>query len=164
MHYTLRRAARFFWRALWLRCPECGDKPIFVPWHKVRSLRNWFTPLDGCPRCGYAYEREPGYFLMSIWAINYGGGCVLGIVIYVILETCFQLPLSTLLVLVILPVVVFNFLFARHSKAFFLALDHFFDPHNTDGDDDGGNKLPPTPPTAPSAPEKSPSCEPPAFV
>jgi hypothetical protein len=25
-------------------------------------------------RGGYPYEREPGYYLMSIWAINYGAG------------------------------------------------------------------------------------------
>ena len=36
--------------------------------------------------------------------------------------------------------VVFNLLFARHSKAIFVAWDHFFYPHEREGGDDGGNK------------------------
>lgn len=164
MNPKFRRALLYFFRAMRLKCPECGIKPIFVPLLKLRSLRDWFTPLDGCPRCGYAYERETGYFLLSIWAINYGFGSIVGILIYAILEFRFHLSLPVLLISVISPVIIFNFLFARHSKAFFLALDHFFDPHHKDGDDDGGSKLPHPHPTTPSAPEKSPSCEPPVVV
>ena len=59
--------------ALWhYVCPECGISPIFTPMRNVRTLYDWFTPLDGCPICGYAYEREQGYFLLSIWGLNYG--------------------------------------------------------------------------------------------
>jgi len=133
----------FFTRALRLRCPECGRSPIFVPLRHLRRLRDWFTPLDGCPRCGYAYERETGYFLLSIWAINYGVGSLLGLAIYVILESFFTLPLPELLFWVIAPVVLFNLFFARHAKALFLALDHFFDPHRKGGDGDGGSKTQP---------------------
>jgi hypothetical protein len=131
---------------------------VFLPILKTRRLRDYFTPLDGCPRCGYAYERETGYFLLSIWAINYGFGSILGIAIYCYLEWNYHLPLPLLLVGVITPVVLFNFLFARHSKAFFLALDHYFDPHKKDGSGgDGGsgkenppiNPVPATPVTAP---------------
>src|SRR5690349_15607465 len=70
----------FIARALHLRCPECGISPLFIPAKKARSIWNWFTPLDGCPRCGYAYERETGYFLLATWAVNYGvvGGLGLG--------------------------------------------------------------------------------------
>lgn len=138
----IRKAWVFFFRALRLRCPECGTSPVFVPLRHLRRLRDWFTPLDGCPRCGYAYERETGYFLLSIWAINYGVGSLLGLTIYVILESFFTLPLPELLFWVIAPVVLFNLIFARHAKALFLALDHFFDPHRKDGDGDGGNKTP----------------------
>ena len=144
------KALRYLLRALRLRCPTCGISPIFVPWHRLNSLRDWFTPLDGCPRCGYAYERETGYFLLSIWAVNYGVGSLMGISIYLILETFCHLPLKSLLFWVIAPVVVFNILFARHSKSLFLALDHYFDPHEKDGGD-GGEKVPGQPqPRAPT--------------
>lgn len=132
-----------------LRCPVCGKHPIFIPWHRLRSLSDWFSPLDGCPRCGYAYERETGYFLLSIWAVNYGLGSFLGLAIYLILETCFRLPLQELLFWVIAPVVVFNLLFARHSKSLFMALDHYFDPQINDGGGDGGNRALPDPTSPP---------------
>ncbi len=134
-------------RALMLRCPVCGITHIFLPFFRTRSLRDWFTPLDGCPRCGYPYEREPGYFLASTWVINYGTGSILGIFIYVILESFYHLDIVSLLLAVLSPIVVFNILFARHSKSIFIALDHFFDPHEKDSGDEGGN-LPNThPPT-----------------
>lgn len=138
-------ALTYLGRALRLRCPVCGEKPIFVPVTKVRRIHDWFTPLDGCPRCGYPYEREPGYFLMSIWAINYGFGSIVGLIIYGVLEWKFELPVWQLLAAVLIPVFLFSIFFARHSKSLFLAFDLYFDPHRRDGGSDGGNK-PPTPP------------------
>lgn len=129
----------YLWRAMILRCPVCGKSHIFLPLGKTRSLRDWFTPLDGCPRCGYPYEREPGYFLVSTWVINYGAGSLLGIAIYIILECFAHLEIHQLLLAVISPIVLFNILFARHSKALFIAVDHFCDPHEKDPGDDGGN-------------------------
>lgn len=109
-------------------------------------------PLDGCPRCGYAYDREPGYFLLSIWAINYGVGSLLGLTIYLVLEWKFDLPLSELLAWVLIPVVFFNLLFVRHSKAYFIAFDHWWDPHRRDGGDGGGNQPLVPPPRIPAPP------------
>lgn len=96
---------------------------------------------------------------MAIWAVNYGVGSVLGIILYLILEWYFDLPLKWLLAAVALPIVCFNILFARHSKALFLAVDLFFDPHERGGDDDGGNKRR-EPVPAPDAGGKSPCREP----
>ena len=79
MKFKLQRAWTYFYRSCRLRCVECGTRPIFTPLLKIRSLRDYFTPLDGCPRCGYAYERETGYFLLAIWMINYGFGSLAGI-------------------------------------------------------------------------------------
>lgn len=166
MNLKVRRALDYFFRACRLKCVECGTRPIFAPLLEIRSLRDYFTPLDGCPRCGYAYERETGYFLLSIWAINYGIGSIAGIGLYFYLEFNHQLPLPTLLACVVLPVIAFNFVFARHSKAFFLALDHYFDPHiKEDSDGDGGSgKENPPPAPAPTAPQTSPVPKEPASM
>jgi hypothetical protein len=59
--YTWKRFAWMMSNAFRLKCPPCGERPLFVPWHQVRSLQDWLMPLDGCPRCGYAFEREPGF-------------------------------------------------------------------------------------------------------
>jgi predicted RNA-binding Zn-ribbon protein involved in translation (DUF1610 family) len=131
---------RFLWmigNALRWKCPTCGERAIFVPWYKVRSLENWFMPLDGCPKCGYPYEREPGYFLLSIFAINYGVAALLGVIIYLVLDFWVRLPIGVTLLLTIIPIPLFNLWFARHSKTLFLAFDLFFDPHHRDrGDGD----------------------------
>jgi len=136
---TWPKAREYFSRAMLLRCPVCGTKPIFPPLARTRNLHDWFTPLDGCPRCGYAYDREPGYFLLSVWAINYGVAALLGLALYLVFEWFYDWPVWTLIAAVVVPVVLFNILFARHSKSIFIAWDHLFDPHEREGGDDGGN-------------------------
>ena len=121
-------------------------------------------PLDGCPRCGYAYEREPGYFLASTWVINYGAGSVLGIIIYVVLDFTTRLPIGELLAAVLTPIVLFNLLFARHSKALFIALDHFSDPHEKEPGEDGGNLPKPKGPTRDSGGPAEPVHPEPEFI
>ncbi|MEO8206947.1 MAG: hypothetical protein ABI615_12265 [Chthoniobacterales bacterium] len=152
--HSIKLALTYLKRALLLKCPTCGTKPLFLPLLKTRSLHDWFTPLDGCPQCGYPYEREPGYYLMSIWAINYGFGCILAVSLYGLLEWFYDLPILQLIIAVIIPVMFFNFGFARHSKSLFLAFDLFCDPHNRKGGDDGGNR-PKDPPPKGTAPTRN---------
>jgi uncharacterized protein (DUF983 family) len=151
-------------RAMLLRCPVCGKQPIFLPLRRTRSLRDWFAPLDGCPRCGYPYEREPGYFLASTWIINYGVGTVLGIIIYVILDLTMHLTIRELLAAVLTPILFFNLFFVRHSKSLFIAIDHLTDPHEKDPGDDGGNLPKPVSPVrysgGPAKPIKTPESTP----
>jgi uncharacterized protein (DUF983 family) len=133
--YSVGRFLWMFGNALRWKCPTCGDRPLFVPWYKVRSLADWFMPLDGCPKCGYPYEREPGYFLLSIFAINYGVAALLGVIVYLVLDFWVRLPIGLTLLLTIIPIPLFNLWFARHSKSLFLAFDLFFDPHHRDSGD-----------------------------
>jgi uncharacterized protein (DUF983 family) len=125
------RAWTFIGRALRLRCPECGVSPIFVPMRKVRSLFDWLTPLDGCPRCGYAYEREQGYFLLAVWGLNYGLIAGVGVMVGLWIQQRHHPPVWSAWWLWLLPMPFASFIFARHAKALFLALDHYFDPHVT---------------------------------
>lgn len=90
---------------------------------------DWLKPLDGCPRCGYAYEREQGYFLLSIWGLNYGVVGGTGLIVGLTLQRFYDPgPYSPIwLVLLFMPVM--SFLHARHAKSLFPAMDHYFDPH-----------------------------------
>ncbi len=126
---TLRKGLVYTYRALCLRCPTCGERPIFLPFDKVRSLDDWFSPLDGCPKCGYAYDREPGYFLMAIWGVNYGVIGLGAISSYFILRIGTEVSPSILFFVCVVPAPMLSILFARHAKSLFLALDLFFDPH-----------------------------------
>ncbi len=142
-----RRIATYFWRATWLKCPVCGTRPMFLPLTRIRRLDDWFTPLDGCPRCGYAYDREPGYFLWSVWALGYIVSAVVGTLIYIYLQIWhgdWSIPRTLLWVMLPLPFI--NVIFARHAKSYFLAMDHLADPHvrpDENDDDDGGGGGPP---------------------
>ncbi len=151
----VRQAFAYLGRAALLRCPVCGTRPIFLPVRRVRNFDDWFSPLDGCPRCGYAYEREAGYFLLAIFGFNFGFAVFVGIAVFVYLAEFHELnDISTwqLIASTVLPIPLVNLLVARHAKALFIALDHFVDPHvhhfddGSDSDDDDGTHLVPTPP------------------
>ena len=71
------RTMRFwmlFKRSLLLRCPVCGQGKLF---------RGWFAMHERCERCGVKFEREPGFFLGSIY-VNYGLTAVLALQVFVI--------------------------------------------------------------------------------
>ena len=125
----MRHAWRFIRRGLQLRCAECGISPVFTPLRNVRNLYNWFTPLDGCPRCGYAYEREQGYFLLAIWGLNYGLVALVGVLVGLYIQHRHHPGVWSPWWLVLAPMPFASFLFARHAKSLFLAMDHYFDPH-----------------------------------
>jgi uncharacterized protein (DUF983 family) len=100
-----------------------------VPARRVRSIFDWFAPLDGCPECGYAYEREQGYFLLATWVVNYalvaGGGLAVGL----LLQSYTTLSTTTIVLILIATMPLASVAVARHAKAVFLAIDHYFDPH-----------------------------------
>ncbi len=85
--------------------------------------------LDGCPRCGYAYEREAGYFLIAIWGIHYFTVTGLGLAAGLVIDTLVPMPLWALVVVTAVPTVAFGFVFSRYAKSLYLAIDHYFDPH-----------------------------------
>ena len=54
--------ARMLARGLTKRCPLCGSGGLFVRWFRMR---------ERCPRCGYRFEREEGFFL-GAYVVNLG--------------------------------------------------------------------------------------------
>jgi uncharacterized protein (DUF983 family) len=53
----LPRARTIVSRALRLRCPACGGRPIVL---------SWFRLCSSCPSCGFRLDRgEPGYWVGS---------------------------------------------------------------------------------------------------
>ena len=126
---TFGKALLYGRRALALLCPTCGKTQLFHPWKNVKSLSSWFTPNDGCPFCGYAFEREPGYFLLAIWGVNYGVVALGGMALYFVLRYWTEWSPQLIFCLTVLPAPLLSILLARHAKSFFLAMDHFCDPH-----------------------------------
>jgi uncharacterized protein (DUF983 family) len=112
----LPRHVTLFARALRLRCPACGGRPIFLSW--VRMCPN-------CPVCGLQLERgERGYWLGAYFfnLVAMEGLFLLGFV-GVLVATWPEPPWTLLqygliLLMAVAPILCFPF-----SKTLFLAFD-----------------------------------------
>jgi uncharacterized protein (DUF983 family) len=116
--FDANRAPRrqYLRRALRLRCPLCGARGLF------RGL----TMHDSCPICGFAFEREPGYWT-SAATLNFmiSGGVVL-MIVGPIVFTGISVPLILAISLVLAAVL--PLLWFRHFKAIWLAIDLHVNP------------------------------------
>ncbi|MFM8804156.1 MAG: DUF983 domain-containing protein [Planctomycetia bacterium] len=104
---------RAFSRAARLRCPRCGHGPLF---------RGVFRMHAACPHCGFSYEREPGFYLGSIY-LNYGATVILTGAAYALLVMGLGFSNETTLGICLAAAVCCPILFFRHARSFLLALD-----------------------------------------
>lgn len=105
-------------RALRLRCPLCGQGRLF---------RTWLIMHAECPHCGAHFEREPGFFLGSIY-INYGLTALIVAVAYPALlfnQIVPEQPLlwSALAFTVLFPVLIFPW-----ARSLWIGFDQWRDP------------------------------------
>lgn len=117
-----------YWRALgraWrLRCPSCG---------RGRLFKNPISMNSSCSECGLRFEREPGYFLGSIY-INYGLTALLVTLFYFALFFSGAVSPETALWIVTGFALVFPIWFFRYARSLWLGFDHFWDPPTADKD------------------------------
>ncbi len=106
-------------RALRLRCPICGQGSLFAGLLKMHA---------NCPHCGVKFEREPGFFVGSIY-INYGLTALIATVIYIsnFVASGFQSTRNMQVGLVVFALV-FPLLFFRHARSLWLGFDQWHDP------------------------------------
>lgn len=104
-------------RAIRLRCPRCGQGELFA---------GFFRMHERCSGCGMKYEREPGYFLGSIY-FNYGWTAMSMSFLYIVLRYVFDLPNSYVVPPLLVYVVVVPTVLHRYSRAVWLAFDCHFD-------------------------------------
>jgi uncharacterized protein (DUF983 family) len=105
-------------RAWRLRCPRCGQGPLF---------KNVITMHAECSQCHLRYEREPGYFLGSIY-INYGLTALLVTLFYFALFFSGVISPQAALWVVTAFALVFPLWFFRYARSLWLAMDHYWDP------------------------------------
>jgi len=116
------RVMRAVGYALRLRCTICGKGTVF---------RSWVRMAPHCDRCGYVYEREPGYFLGSIY-VNYG--VTGGVTVALVLVLMFWAEASTEVVVAV-PLAfaaLFPMWFNRYARCLWMAFDLTFDPPRED--------------------------------
>jgi uncharacterized protein (DUF983 family) len=111
-----------YWRALLLRCPRCGVGRLF---------RGWWTMAPRCPVCELSFERDPGFYLGSIY-VNYGLTAVLVLVIYFSLFFTGKISENVILGVTLAVAVLFPIWFFRYARSIWLGFDYYWDPqaHN----------------------------------
>jgi hypothetical protein len=88
-----------------------------------------------CGSCGLRYEREPGYFLGSIY-INYGLTALLVTALYFALFFSGALSPQAALWIVTAFAFVFPIWFFRYARSLWLGFDHYWDPTADDATED----------------------------
>jgi uncharacterized protein (DUF983 family) len=117
---------RLLGRGLTKRCPRCGSGHLF---------RRWLDLKPDCPRCGYRFEREEGFFL-GAYVINLTISelAVVAVLVALVVQEARERPVSVVLwvavaaaIQVVLPVLFYPF-----SKTIWMAIDLIMrplDPH-----------------------------------
>lgn len=82
---------------------------------------------ETCASCGTRFEREPGFFLGSIY-INYGLTSLIVAVAYPVLLFGGMVSERKLLWGSLVFMLIFPLLFFRHSRSLWLGFDQFNDP------------------------------------
>lgn len=108
------------WRSLRLRCPRCGNGRLF---------RGWFRMAGRCDACGFSYEREPGFFLGSIY-FNYGLTSLITAILYPALHFGWGLPNGPVMAACATFAVLFPIWFFRYARALWLGFDEWVDPRD----------------------------------
>lgn len=110
---NLARLLTLLKRAFLLRCPLCGSGGIFT------SL--WGI-VECCPKCGYRFAREDGYFL-GAYAINLIVAEILGlgIVLYFLLTS--DLSVIYQQVIAVLAAITLPLVFFPFSRTLWMTLD-----------------------------------------
>ena len=88
-----------------------------------------------CPACGLKLEREPGFFLGSIY-INYGVTALIVSIAYPVLLLSGAVPEKPLLAGAVAFTVIFPLLLFPWARSIWLAFDQWHDPR--DGETAGG--------------------------
>jgi len=82
-----------------------------------------------CDWCGLNYEREPGFFLGSIY-VNYGLTAVLVTISYFALYAANIFPQQDVLVILAVFCFVFPVWFFRYARSLWLGFDQYWDPRD----------------------------------
>lgn len=107
-------------RGLRRRCPRCGEKDVW---------RSWSMLVDDCPRCGWHFEREQGYWVSAIIVNTAVTMALFGIFfVGVLIATIPDVRWGPVLLVAAITNVVFPIFFFPVSKTVWVAIDLFFHP------------------------------------
>ena len=114
-------------RSLRLKCSLCGQGSLF---------KSWFRMHTSCSHCEHVFEREPGFFLGSVY-INYGLTALVICVVYPILLYRESITPRALLISATIFMMVFPIWFFRYARALWCGFDEWVDPAKKEASNTG---------------------------
>ena len=84
---------------------------------------------ERCPHCGLSYEREPGFYLGSIY-VNYGVTALIVTAAFFAFFFTQVLEQRTVLAILMTFCVVFPLWFFRYARSLWLGFDQYWDPQD----------------------------------
>ena len=114
--------ARSLWRSLALRCPRCGETKLF---------RTVWRMHEVCDNCQLKYEREPGFFLGTIY-FNYGLTSLVAATVYPIATFGLKFPRTPTIIAIVAFVVLFPLWFFRYARSLWIGFDQLVDPRESE--------------------------------
>jgi uncharacterized protein (DUF983 family) len=107
---------RMLFRGLIRRCGRCGGGHLY---------QGWFKMVPRCPRCGYLFDREEGFFL-GAYLINFGATeFALGVVLAVMIamEASGDSSLGIIIAAAVVTSILVPLGFYPFSKTLWAAID-----------------------------------------
>jgi uncharacterized protein (DUF983 family) len=105
------------------RCPRCGKGAIFEP-----LLSHDFLKMnDRCPVCGLVFEREPGYFTMSMY-LSYFIGIFTVLPVALLLALVLHWSLAVTLMVALVQTLLTSFFAFRYSRILWIHADQALEP------------------------------------
>ena len=114
------RARKILFRGLRLRCPDCGETPLYGSFFKMKHH---------CSRCGLIFEREQGYFIGALY-INVIVTESLLLFLFILYYTIRPVSEDALYVVLFSLALILPLIFFRHSRSLWLAVDHIIEPNS----------------------------------
>jgi uncharacterized protein (DUF983 family) len=112
------RAARILLNGIKLRCPACGQGPLY------KSL---FRMNRSCSCCGLVFEREQGYFVGAIYVNVIVTELLLGLIYFIYFFTASVFDPRADIVMVVLALLLPMLLY-HHARGIWLCFDQIIDP------------------------------------
>ena len=105
-------------RGLMLRCPACGQTPLFQSLFKMHKE---------CSHCGMVFMREQGYFIGAIY-VNVI--VTEGLIFFTYLICLLTLPSAndTIYTILFALALIIPLIFYRHARSIWLSFDYIIDP------------------------------------
>ncbi len=82
---------------------------------------------DHCSHCQLKFQREPGFFLGSIY-FNYGLTSLISLAVFFTLRLGYRLPSEQMTLPLLAFVLLFPLWFFRYARSLWLGMDQYFDP------------------------------------